>query len=45
MAIVMRALASQGYQVLPLLKDATRVQILGAVRDLARRLRADYDRF
>ena len=39
-ALVSQALGSQGYQVLPLVKDATRVQILGAVRDFVRRLDA-----
>ena len=39
-ALVSRALERQGYQVLPLVKDATRVQILAAVRDLVRRLDA-----
>ncbi len=37
-AIVGAALARQGFTLLPPLKDATRVQILGAVRDLVRRL-------
>ena len=39
-ALVSQALGSQGYQVLPLVKDATRVQILGAVRDFVCRLDA-----
>ena len=39
-ALLSRALEGQGYQVLPLVKDATRVQILAAVRELARRLNA-----
>ena len=36
--LVSHALERQGYQVLPLVKDATRVQILAGVRDLVRRL-------
>ena len=39
-ALVSQVLASRGYQVLPLVKDATRVQILAAVRGLARQLNA-----
>ncbi|MFZ1108815.1 MAG: caspase family protein [Rhodomicrobium sp.] len=39
-ALVGKALESQGYQVLPLVKDATRVRFLAAVRDLVRRLNA-----
>jgi uncharacterized caspase-like protein len=37
-AVVGDALAQQGFQVLPPIKDATRVAILGGVRDLVRRL-------
>ncbi len=39
-ALLSRTLERQGYTVLPLVKDATRVQILLAVRELARRLNA-----
>jgi formylglycine-generating enzyme required for sulfatase activity len=38
--VVGDALARQGFQVLPPIKDATRVAILGGVRDLVRRLNA-----
>jgi len=37
-ALVSQSFQRQGYLVLPLVKDATRVQILAAVRDLVRRL-------
>jgi hypothetical protein len=39
-ALVSLALKRQGYEVLPPLKDATRVQILTAVRELTKRLNA-----
>src|SRR5262245_53284538 len=37
-ALVGAALAKQGFELLPPLQDATRTQILGAVRELVRRL-------
>ncbi len=39
-AMVAKALADQGFEILPHVKDARRSAILGAVRDLAGRLRA-----
>jgi len=38
--LVARALEKQGFEILPLLKDARRSSILGAVRELTRRLSA-----
>src|SRR5262245_3880098 len=39
-AVVGEALAKQGFEVLPTIKDARRSAILSAVRELARRLNA-----
>ena len=39
-ALVGAALAKQGFEILPTVKDARRSEILGAIRDLTKRLQA-----